>query len=82
MGEDAAQRMLGPDGWKPTGTEAKAIGLAQWVSPHDSFLDEAQRLAALGAQPGALGRGVQGAERGLGAQRVQPRPQRLEDRVG
>jgi enoyl-CoA hydratase/carnithine racemase len=45
MGEENAQRMLGPEGWKPTGTEAAAIGLADAVVPHEALLTEAQRMA-------------------------------------
>lgn len=45
MGEETAARMLGPEGWKPTGTEAAAIGLADAVVPHDALLTEAQRIA-------------------------------------
>ena len=42
---DAAQRMLGEEGWKPKGAEALEIGLVQWVVPHDRLMDEAQRIA-------------------------------------
>ena len=45
MGAQAAQRMLGDEGWKPTGTEAQAAGLAQWVVPHASLLPRAQEIA-------------------------------------
>ncbi|MBW2458386.1 MAG: enoyl-CoA hydratase/isomerase family protein [Deltaproteobacteria bacterium] len=45
LGEDTAERMLGREGWKPTGSEAHDIGLAQWVVPHDDLLEEAQRIA-------------------------------------
>lgn len=41
----AAQRMLGPEGWKPTAAEALEVGLVQWAVPHDQLLDEAQRIA-------------------------------------
>lgn len=45
MGDGAAQRMLGPEGWKPTGAEAHEVGLADAVAPHEALLDEAQRMA-------------------------------------
>ncbi len=45
LGEDTAERILGREGWKPTGSEAHDIGLAQWVVPHDELLEEAQRIA-------------------------------------
>ncbi|MEZ4322566.1 MAG: enoyl-CoA hydratase/isomerase family protein [Myxococcota bacterium] len=45
MGEPNAQRMLGAEGWIPTGTEAAAVGLATAVVPHDQLLAEAQRIA-------------------------------------
>jgi enoyl-CoA hydratase/carnithine racemase len=42
---DAAERMLGPEGFKPTAQEAMGIGLVQWVVPHERLLDEARRVA-------------------------------------
>jgi peroxisomal 3,2-trans-enoyl-CoA isomerase len=45
LGEDTAARILGQEGWRPTGSEAEEIGLAQWVVPHDQLLEEAQRIA-------------------------------------
>ncbi len=44
MGEANAQRMLGPEGWKPTGTEASEVGLADQVVPHEELLEAAQSL--------------------------------------
>jgi enoyl-CoA hydratase/carnithine racemase len=41
----SAQRMLGPEGWKPSGKEAAAIGLALRCVPHDTLLDEAHQQA-------------------------------------
>lgn len=41
----AAPRMLGPEGWKPKAAEALEVGLVQWVVPHATLLDEAQRIA-------------------------------------
>ncbi len=45
MGEANAKRMLGPEGWKPTGAEAADMGLADRVVPHDELLGEAQSMA-------------------------------------
>ncbi len=45
MGQESTQRMIGPEGWVPTATEALAAGLVQWVTPHATLLDEAQRIA-------------------------------------
>ncbi|MEM9463191.1 MAG: enoyl-CoA hydratase/isomerase family protein [Myxococcota bacterium] len=42
---DAANRMLGEEGYKPTAAEAKEIGLVSWVVPHETLLDEAHRIA-------------------------------------
>ncbi|MFT5679499.1 MAG: peroxisomal 3,2-trans-enoyl-CoA isomerase [Myxococcota bacterium] len=42
---DAAPRMLGEEGWKPTGAEAVEIGLADRVVPHEALLDEAKAMA-------------------------------------
>jgi len=41
----AAERLLGAEGWKPTGAEAVAAGLAQWVVPHEQLMAEAHRIA-------------------------------------
>lgn len=46
MGEQNAQRMLGEEGWQPTGEEAEAVGLATHVTEHADLLDEARALAA------------------------------------
>jgi len=45
MGQERAQRMLGPEGWKPTAQEALEAGLVGWVVPHDQLLTEARRIA-------------------------------------
>lgn len=45
MGEEAAQRMLGPEGWKPSGAEALSVGLVDACVPHETLLNEAQALA-------------------------------------
>lgn len=44
LGEDAAQRMLGPQGWAPTGEEAVEIGLAMKCVPHDDLMEEARAI--------------------------------------
>lgn len=45
MGEANAQRMLGPEGWKPTAQEALEAGLVQWVVPQDQLQSEALKIA-------------------------------------
>jgi enoyl-CoA hydratase/carnithine racemase len=45
LGEETAQRILGEEGWKPTGTEAHEIGLAQWLASPENLLDRAQEIA-------------------------------------
>ena len=45
FGPETAERMLGEEGWKPTGTEAAEIGLADRAVPHHELLDEAQAMA-------------------------------------
>ena len=45
VGEETAERILGREGWRPTGTEAHEVGLAQWMAPHEQLLEEAQRIA-------------------------------------
>lgn len=45
MGEENAERMLGPEGWRPTAREALEAGLIQWVVAHDQLADEAHRIA-------------------------------------
>ena len=45
MGALNAARMLGPEGFAPTGQEACDVGLAQWVVPHEALLAEAQAVA-------------------------------------
>ena len=46
MGEQTAQRMLGEEGWVPTGAEAVEVGLADELVPHDRLLDRARQIAA------------------------------------
>lgn len=45
MGAEVAQRMLGPEGWKPTASEAKDVGLVKEVVPHDQLMARAQEQA-------------------------------------
>ena len=45
MGAESAARMLGPEGWAPTGQAAFDVGLAQWVVPHAELLERAQSIA-------------------------------------
>ena len=46
FGEETANRILGEEGWQPTGAEAAEIGLADRVVPHDDLMDEARALAS------------------------------------
>jgi enoyl-CoA hydratase/carnithine racemase len=50
---DAAQRILGDEGWKPTAAEALDIGLVQWVAPHDELMAQAQAIAEGWVEAGA-----------------------------
>ncbi|PIE17095.1 MAG: crotonase [Proteobacteria bacterium] len=52
IGRDSAARMLGPEGWKPTGAEAAEVGLAQWVAPHEQLMERAQAIAEGWAEAG------------------------------
>ena len=45
MGQANADRMLGPEGWRPTAGEALEAGLVQWVAPHDQLREQTQRIA-------------------------------------
>lgn len=45
MGAGNAQRMLGPEGWRPTATEAAKVGLIDQVVSPDALLDTARALA-------------------------------------
>lgn len=45
IGEASAQRMLGAEGWKPTATEALAVGLVDEVVAHETLLERTQALA-------------------------------------
>ncbi len=45
MGRENAERMLGTEGFVPTGREALEMGLVSQVVPHDSLMGTAQSLA-------------------------------------
>lgn len=45
LGAEAAERMLGAEGWKPTGAEAVEVGLADALAPHGELMKEAHALA-------------------------------------
>ena len=45
FGLETAERMLGVEGWQPTGAEAAEIGLADEVVPHDELMETARKLA-------------------------------------
>ena len=45
MGPANAERMLGKEGWKPSAAEALEAGLIQWVTPHETLMSEAHRIA-------------------------------------
>ena len=49
----AAQRILGPEGWKPDAHEAKAIDLVQAVVPHETLMDAAHAMAREWVEAGA-----------------------------
>ena len=53
MGEETAQRMLGEEGWTPTGAEALEAGLIQWIAPHEALHERAQALAETWVREGA-----------------------------
>ena len=42
---DAAERMLGKEGWKPTAAEALEAGLVKRVVPHEDLMREAEAMA-------------------------------------
>lgn len=45
LGPVATERMLGPEGWVPTASEAEALGLISRLVPHESLMQEAQAEA-------------------------------------
>lgn len=50
IGEEAAARMLGEEGWVPTAEEALQVGLVDEVVPHPALMERAQALAEQWAQ--------------------------------
>lgn len=52
IGEEAAQRMLGREGWQPTAAEALEVGLCSKVVAHEDLLREAQALAEAWVEEG------------------------------
>merc|ERR1719516_782548 len=44
FGSKTAERLLGPEGWKPTAAEAKEIGLVMEVVPHGDLMQRAQEI--------------------------------------
>jgi peroxisomal 3,2-trans-enoyl-CoA isomerase len=52
MGAEAAGRMLGEEGWRPTAAEALEVGLVDRVVPHEELLPAAQAMAAQWAAEG------------------------------
>ena len=52
LGEQNANRMLGREGWQPTGQESFEVGLVDMCVPHEHLLDEAQQLAEQWAKAG------------------------------
>ena len=44
IGAENAERMLGPEGWKPTAAEALAIGFVNELVPHEELLGRARAL--------------------------------------
>lgn len=52
IGEGAAARMLGPEGWAPTAAEALEVGLVDAVVPPDQLAAEAQERAERWAAEG------------------------------
>jgi len=59
MGQASAERMLGPEGWRPAAEEAHDAGLIQWVVAHDKLGEEAHRIAQEWVASGAT-RGFRG----------------------
>ena len=45
MGAGNARRMLGPEGFVPTGAQALELGLVQWTVAHGDLLPKAQEIA-------------------------------------
>lgn len=51
---DQAQRILGEEGWKPTGEEAVEIGLADALTPHVELQGRAQAMARAWVEEGRV----------------------------
>jgi len=51
MGPEVAKRLL-DDGWKPTGSEAAAVGMVTQVVPHENLMEKSQELAEKWAKEG------------------------------
>ena len=60
MGKENAERMLGKEGWQPTGPEAVEVGLITKCVPHDQLLSEATKLARTWVKDGKTGRKYMG----------------------
>jgi enoyl-CoA hydratase/carnithine racemase len=54
MGRANADRMLGPEGWKPTASEALEAGLVQWTTSHDKLREDSHHLARTWIASGAV----------------------------
>lgn len=57
MGATVARRMLGPEAWRPTATEACDVGLIDEVVEEDALLHRAQALARARVETGRTFRG-------------------------
>ena len=56
MGKVNAERMLGVEGWVPSGKEAVEVGLITKCVPHEELLNEAKKLAKEWVKEGKTGR--------------------------
>ena len=63
IGDEAAQKMLGDEGWAPTADEALEIGFVNEVTEHDALMDRAQELAESWVSEGRTRSFRAGAER-------------------
>lgn len=54
LGEATAARILGEEGWKPTGAEAVEIGLATELVAHERLLERAQQIGEAWIQEGRV----------------------------
>ena len=60
MGPDVAERMLGKEGWQPTGDEAAKVGLVTKCVAHEDLEKEAVMLAQQWIKEGRVGRSHMG----------------------